>query len=230
MEVIDMNNIEHNKTKVCRELYAMLILEKLLNFPLYKGESPDLFNENKEVGIELVRAYNKKYEKWCGDVIKDSSVGAYVERGTARDLTRVKEEICKKMFKLCKYKKYKFNYLFIETDLFTEYYTDLCYDARVVFENLKQDILFRCSKSNKDYNCFDKIIIDCVDGILILDWVTNDFTVNQNISRRPNGVYDNKSIIDTLNDLWDKYNGDIDRIVDNTPVKMEESNNDNHRA
>ena len=58
MEVIDMNNIEHNKTKACRELYAMLILEKLLNFPLYKGESPDLFNENKEVGIELVRAYN----------------------------------------------------------------------------------------------------------------------------------------------------------------------------
>lgn len=161
------------------ELMAIIILEDLLCQSFYKSERPDIYSDDKKIGVEVTRAYLPEYEQHNGKFISDNLKG--ISRTTSqvvsfsasisKEMARMQERIVDKMQKLSGYTKYPLNYLYIKT-LIWSYYCEL-HTLPTMFDSLKKQIIEQCDKEDKEYKSFDALLIECADMFLIWDWNNN---------------------------------------------------------
>lgn len=201
------------------ELMAIIILENLTCQPFYKSERPDIYSEDKKIGVEVTRAYLPEYERYNGKLISDELKGIVrttpqvvsFSASVSKEMVRMQERIVDKMQKLSGYTKYPLNYLYIKT-LIWSYYCEL-HTLPAMFDSLKKQIIEQCNKNNKEYKCFDVLLVECADMFLIWDWN------NDNIMFRPDLYEEYKSQCHNAFYLISQELDTSVSAVDNTPFK-----------
>jgi len=144
------------------EMFAKLVIEYLYDYPFTKSESPDFFNNKYSIGIEVTRAYPNTYKK---EIIQNkNTITPSVEC-----LNALINSVARKMEKLRKYRKFKFNGLYIRTLINSNYFLGI---PKAVLSEVRKEI--EKELKNKSYDIYDVIIMEGIDFLAIWDYRKND--------------------------------------------------------
>lgn len=165
----------HTKTAP-DELMAMILLEDVLSCPLYKSESPDLYNDDRDIGIEVTRAFPREYEHYNGIVLREmfdkrsdiATKGFVVSFRSVCNI--IFDRIVHKIEKLTDYKHFAYQYLYVKAFLFS---WDIdWFSFTDCLNNLKMNVLKYCDEHNLSEK-YSVIFIEGQDLFLIWDWNNN---------------------------------------------------------